>query len=619
MRLSARSDWRHNSSHAALAFPGTLLIIVVSFVASCPRTVSAVSWDGGAGAGDTSWYNPINWSGDTLPDQLTTSLNSSANPVTFDPLHTDISAYPSYTGSTPQISSYAVNDPLQPNGITLSGGPKYSTLPFPTPNSNYLAPNTYVNPPNTTYVTGRVSVNNSSLNVNSGYMYVAQYDPTNGTPAAIGPYYAGTPGSASGQVPSRIDVGTATGTTSTIIQTGGTVDARYGNLRIASGSGTGNAAGITGVYDFRGGYLVAGTHTANNGNAQAGSGGPRSGGGSPENSDYLGFRFGGGVSANAANAANAARFITRYDKLGVVWTQSMIANSTSNAKSSVTFEFHYGARTDNASDRGVTPIFVENTYKFNSEKTSTADPASRTDDRGVYLDFRLDSPADLVQVSPGVYRPEDVPLIRLHSTVTPNGNNGQVFTGVPAGGIMGSGTVTSKGYAPFRLDAMGSTGPISMLTENSSASLITRTYGGYTYTWQLSYFGNIDNSGVVSRTFNSWNNNDIVLLGVSATATPGLPLAGDYNGDGSVDSADYARWRKSFGQSVANGTGADGNNNGIVDDADYTTWRQNFGNPAGSGSGSIQSAQVPEPTMAMMLVAGIVGLIAFQRGNRATL
>ena len=617
MRFSARSVWRDDAIHFALPFSVTCFVCAL-LVANCPQAVLAVSWDGGAGAGDTSWYNPINWNGNTLPDQLTTSLNNAATAITFDPLHTDASAYTGYTGSSPLISSYSVNDPLQPNGITLSGGPRYLTLPYPSPNTNYAAPNAYVNPPNTTYITGRVSVNNSTLNVNSGYMYVAQYDPTNQTPAAIGPYYAGTPGSASGQVPSRIDVGTATGTASTIIQSGGTVDARYGNLRIASGSGTSDAAGVTGVYDFRGGYLVAGTHTANNGNAQAGSGGPRSGGGTPENSDYLGFRLGGGVSNNAANAANAAHFITRYDQSGVVWTQSMIANSSSNAKSSVTFEFHYGARTDNASDRGVTPIFVENTYKFNNEKTSPSSPASRTDDRGVYLDFKLDSPAELVQVSPGVYRPEDIPLIRLHSTVSPNGNNGQIFSGVPANGLMGSGTLSSKGYTPFRLDAMGSTGAISLLTENSASSLITRTYGNYTYTWQLSYFGNIDNSGIVSRTFNSWNNNDIVLLGVSATATPSLPLAGDYNNDGSVNSADYVVWLKSFGQSIANGQGADGNNNGTIDNADYTTWRQNFGNPSGPGSGSIQSAQVPEPTVTLMLVAGIFGVVGLQRGNRAT-
>lgn len=603
---------------ASIALISAVCACAIVTLCTYPRVALAVSWDGGAGVDDTSWYNPVNWSGDTLPNQLTTSFNNAANAIKFDPLNTSTAAYAGYTGSTPQISSYSVNDPLQPNGITLSGGPKYSTLPFPSPNTSYTAPNTYANPPATTYVTGRISLNNSTLQVNSGYMYVAQYDPTNDTPAAIGPYYAGTVGSASGQVPSRIDVGTATATTSTFIQTGGTVDARYGNLRIASGSGTGNAAGVSGVYDFRGGYLVAGTHTANNGNAQAGSGGPRSGGGSPENTDYLGFRFGGGVGGNAANAPNSATFITRYDNPGVVWTQTMIANSTNNSKSSVTFEFHYGARTNNAVDRGVTPIFVENTYKFNNEKTSVNAPASRTDDRGVYLDFNLDSAVDLVELSPGAYRPEDIPLIRLHSSVSPNGNNSQLFSGTPASGIMGTGTLNSKGYAPFRLDELGSTGAISLLTENSASSLITRTFGGHTYTWRLTYFGNIDQSGAVDRSFGSFGNNDIVLLGVSTTATPVVPLAGDYNGNGIVDGADYVLWRHTYGQSVTSGQGADGNQSGAIDDGDYAVWRQHFGSTSGAGAELSTSAAVPEPcAIASLVIAAMCGACCRSRTTKS--
>lgn len=59
---------------------------------------------------------------------------------------------------------------------------------------------------------------------------------------------------------------------------------------------------------------------------------------------------------------------------------------------------------------------------------------------------------------------------------------------------------------------------------------------------------------------------------VAFDSVGGLP--GDYDGDGDVDTADYATWRSSYG---ANGTGlpADGNSDGLVNAADYTIWRDN--------------------------------------------
>jgi len=63
-------------------------------------------------------------------------------------------------------------------------------------------------------------------------------------------------------------------------------------------------------------------------------------------------------------------------------------------------------------------------------------------------------------------------------------------------------------------------------------------------------------------------------------------LAGDYNGDGSVDAGDYVIWQRSFGQTVAAAySGADGDGNLTVDNSDYDIWRAHFGQTApGSGT-----------------------------------
>ncbi len=73
--------------------------------------------------------------------------------------------------------------------------------------------------------------------------------------------------------------------------------------------------------------------------------------------------------------------------------------------------------------------------------------------------------------------------------------------------------------------------------------------------------------------------------------TPAQP--GDYNGDGTVNTADYALWNESFGS--AEQLAADGNLDGTINAADYVLWRKFAAQdllPMGSGS----SQNVPEPT-----------------------
>ena len=62
------------------------------------------------------------------------------------------------------------------------------------------------------------------------------------------------------------------------------------------------------------------------------------------------------------------------------------------------------------------------------------------------------------------------------------------------------------------------------------------------------------------------------------------PLAGDYSGNGTVGPEDYDVWKANYGSS---NSAADGNGDGTVNAADYTVWRDHLGQSAGSGAGAI--------------------------------
>jgi hypothetical protein len=87
----------------------------------------------------------------------------------------------------------------------------------------------------------------------------------------------------------------------------------------------------------------------------------------------------------------------------------------------------------------------------------------------------------------------------------------------------------------------------------------------------------------------------IALVGGSITVMPnGPPIAGDYNRNGTVDSADYVVWRNAMGQSGP-GLAADGNGNNIIDGGDYAIWKANTGRASAVASGAMIPA-IPEPS-----------------------
>jgi hypothetical protein len=96
--------------------------------------------------------------------------------------------------------------------------------------------------------------------------------------------------------------------------------------------------------------------------------------------------------------------------------------------------------------------------------------------------------------------------------------------------------------------------------------------------------------------------------------SPSPILLGDYNHNGVVDAGDYAVWRRTLGQSVAIGAGADGNFDGRITQADFNVWRTHFGQLAGSGAGAglVTGAAVPEPSCFLLAAVGVLMMIPGQ-------
>jgi hypothetical protein len=79
----------------------------------------------------------------------------------------------------------------------------------------------------------------------------------------------------------------------------------------------------------------------------------------------------------------------------------------------------------------------------------------------------------------------------------------------------------------------------------------------------------------------------------------GIP--GDYNGDASVNAADYVLWRNHNNTAVTLPNDATPGTSA----ADYSVWRSHFGESQGSASGAISNFAVPEPAAIMPLMFGL--------------
>jgi hypothetical protein len=117
----------------------------------------------------------------------------------------------------------------------------------------------------------------------------------------------------------------------------------------------------------------------------------------------------------------------------------------------------------------------------------------------------------------------------------------------------------------------------------------------------LSSGGSVTDSGGQDGRFSAFNDSGFLISrldftsggrGIFTSSIAPVSTPGDFNGDGTVDAADYVVWRKTNGSQT-----------------NYTLWRSNFGKPPGSGAGATGSAgAVPEPATLVMLGTAMLGM-----------
>jgi autotransporter-associated beta strand protein len=195
-------------------------------------------------------------------------------------------------------------------------------------------------------------------------------------------------------------------------------------------------------------------------------------------------------------------------------------------------------------------------------------------------------------------------------------NSARLAPGSSAGELTVFGNVTFSATTTF-FDVELADGGFDKLTVNGTASLNgtlnVALLEGYTPAGGTTFEILSASGGLGATTFSSvilpspdWQvsymTNSVVLT------APTVGLAGDYNNDNVVDTADYIVWRKSpadFGG----------------DPAGYDTWRANFGATLGSGNGAgggfAVGQAVPEPASIVLLVLA-APLLAWRRRGSPT-
>jgi lysophospholipase L1-like esterase len=90
-------------------------------------------------------------------------------------------------------------------------------------------------------------------------------------------------------------------------------------------------------------------------------------------------------------------------------------------------------------------------------------------------------------------------------------------------------------------------------------------------------------------------------------------VAGDFNGDGVVNLADYTVWRDNLGTASESALNYAGDGVAGVDASDYAIWKSNFG---AGGLATVSSVNVPEPTSVVLIVVALGTVMQFMQPTK---
>jgi subtilisin-like proprotein convertase family protein len=154
---------------------------------------------------------------------------------------------------------------------------------------------------------------------------------------------------------------------------------------------------------------------------------------------------------------------------------------------------------------------------------------------------------------------------------------------------------------------------VASITDTQSFSEVVPFFlpfaGTYSPEQALSAFNGHSTTGTWTLEVSDDESADVgTLLGFSLVFSIET-LSGDYNGDGTVNAADYTVWRNSLGD-IGPNLAADGDGDGEVTPLDFNVWKMHYGESFAGGAAldSLNSAgKVPEPMALCHLGILVIG------------
>lgn len=164
-------------------------------------------------------------------------------------------------------------------------------------------------------------------------------------------------------------------------------------------------------------------------------------------------------------------------------------------------------------------------------------------------------------------------------------------------------------------DGLGAVVRVTINAEEPNQSQVWEVSSGGSYLSQsetTAHFGLGEVSGTIDLVEVTWPVSGLKQRFVDVLPNSTLyareRLLGDFNGDSTVDAADYTIWRDSSGSVgiglAADTVGPEGRPDGVVDQLDLMSWRANFGFTI-SAPAPPATASVPEPTALAICIAAL--------------